>query len=113
MPHYVKNSELLTEIKISKDQGKLTDRAVKMLVLIATESNKRLSYKDEMDREDCISTAILDLLLYWDRFKPELSTNAFAFYSQVAKHGFAKAWKKLHHPDKGQTLSISDNNIYL
>lgn len=113
MPHYVKNSELLEEIKKSKAQGKLTPAAVDMLRKIAEESNKKLKYKDPMDKEDCISTAILDLLLYWDRFDPSYSTNAFAFYSQIAKHGFAKGWKKLHHPDKGQTLSLSQDNVYL
>jgi len=113
MPHYVKNKDLLVEILISKEQGKLTDTAVNMLILIANESNKNLRYKDPMDKEDCISAALEDLIKYWDRFNPEKSTNAFAFYSQIAKHGFAKGFKKLHHPDKGQTLSISEDNIYL
>lgn len=84
-----------------------------MLILIANESNKKLKYKDPMDREDCISGAIEDLMRYWDRFNPAKSTNAFAFYSQMAKHGFAKTWKKLHPPDKGQTLSISQDNVFL
>jgi len=113
MPHYVKNKDLLSEILISKEQNKLTDTAVNMFILIATESNKNLRYKDPMDKEDCISAALEDLIKYWDRFNPEKSTNAFAFYSQIAKHGFAKGWKKLHHPDKGTTLSLSEDNIYL
>lgn len=113
MPHYVKNKDLLREVLISKEQNQLTATAVDMFIKIATESNKNLRYKDPMDKEDCISAAIEDLLKYWDRFNPEKSTNAFAFYSQIAKHGFAKGWKKLHHPDKGQTLSLSEDNIYL
>jgi hypothetical protein len=113
MPHYVKNKDLLAEIIISKAQNKLTPTAVNMFILIATESNKNLPYKDLMDKEDCISAAIEDLLRYWDRFKPEISTNAFAFYTQIAKHGFAKGWKRLHHPDKGVTLSLSEENAYL
>jgi len=113
MPHYVKNKDLLSEILISKEQGKLTDTAVSMFILIATESNKNLHYEYPMDKEDCISAALEDLIKYWDRFNPEKSTNAFAFYSQIAKHGFAKGWKRLHHPDKGPTLSISEDSIYL
>jgi DNA-directed RNA polymerase specialized sigma subunit len=107
MPHYVKNSDLLKEIVLSKQNGKLTDRAVEMFILIANESNKKLKYKDPMDREDCISAGIEDLIRYWDRFDPERSTNAFAFYSQICKHGFAKGWKKLHNPEMGQMLSMS------
>jgi len=112
MPHYVKNSDLLKEVITSKENGKLTDRAVGMFILIATESNKKLKYKDPMDREDCISAALEDLIRYWDRFDPAKSSNAFAFFSQIAKHGFAKGWKKLHNPEMGQMLSISSDNVY-
>jgi DNA-directed RNA polymerase specialized sigma subunit len=112
MPYYVKNSELLKEVISSKENGKLSDRAVAMFILIATESNKKLKYKDPMDREDCISAALEDLIRYWDRFDPAKSNNAFAFFSQIAKHGFAKGWKKLHNPEMGQMLSISADNIY-
>lgn len=107
MPHYVKNSDLLAEVIKSKEQGKLTPTCVDMFIKIATESNKRLKYKDEMDREDCISGAIEDLLRYWNRFDPNLSTNAFAFFSQIAKHGFAKSWKKLRPPNM-EKVSIND-----
>lgn len=112
MPYYVKNSDLLKEVVSSKENGKLSDRLVQMFILIATESNKKLKYKDPMDREDCISAALEDLIRYWDRFDPAKSTNAFAFFSQIAKHGFAKGWKKLHNPEMGQMLSISDENVY-
>lgn len=112
MPHYVKNADLLKEIIACKAEKKLSPKAVEMFILIATESNKKLKYKDPMDREDCISAALEDLIKYWDRFNPEKSTNAFAFYSQIVKHGFAKGWKKLHNPDMGQILSISQDGIY-
>lgn len=112
MPIYLKNSDLLKEVIQSKANGKLTPKAVDMFILLATESNKKLKYKDPMDREDCISAGIEDLIRYWDRFDPARSTNAFAFFSQIAKHGFAKGWKKLHNPEMGQMLSISQEGIY-
>ena len=113
MPHYIKNKDLVNEIIKSKEHNELTPAAVEMFILIATESNKKLKYKNPMDREDCISAALEDLLRYWDRFDPERSNNAFAYYSQMAKHGFAKGYKKLHHSDHGQPLSLSEDNIYL
>lgn len=113
MPYYVKNKDLLQEVIKSKEQGYLTPSAIDMFKLIAEESNKKLRYRDPMDREDCISGAMEDLLKYWNRFNPEISTNAFSFYTQIAKNGFAKVWKKLHPPDKGHTLSLSDDNVYL
>lgn len=112
MAVYVKNADLLREIIESKKQGKLTPKAVEMFIKIANESSKKLKYKDPMDREDCISSAIEDLLKYWKRFDPEKSLNAFAYFSQITKHGFAKGWKKLHHPEAGQMVSISHDGIY-
>lgn len=112
MPHYLKNKDLILEVMRSKEEGRLTNRAVDMFRKIAKESNKNLSYKDPMDKEDCISAALEDMIKYWDRFDPSVSTNAFAFYSQMAKNGFAKGWKKLHHPKK-QMMSISDGNTFL
>lgn len=110
--HYVKNSDLLKEIIVSKEKGSLTPKALDMLMRIANESNKRLRYKNPLDKEDCISGAIEDLLRYWDRFDPAKSNNPFAFYSQMAKHGFGKVWKKLHPEGFDNTLSLSQDNVY-
>jgi len=112
MPHYVKNSELLQELIKSKEQDKLTERCIEMTILIAHESSKKLKYKDPMDREDCISGAIMDVLLYWRSFNPQKSTNAFSYITQMCKNGMGKAWKKLHHPDAGQQISLSSENIF-
>lgn len=108
MPHYVKNKELLPEIIKCKELGELTPRAVEMLILIAENSNRKLSYEYDKDKEDCISGAIEDMLRYWDRFNPEKSTNAFSFYTQMAKNGFAKTWKKLY---KKKTMSLSTDGV--
>lgn len=112
MAVYVKNADLLREIIESKKQGQLTPKAVDMFILIANKSSEKLKYKDPMDREDCISAALEDLLKYWKRFDPEKSLNAFAYFTQITKHGFAKGWKKLHHPEAGQMVSISHDGIY-
>ena len=112
MAVYLKNSDLLKEVILCKAQGKLTDTAVQMFIMLAKKTSERLKYKNPKDREDCISSALEDLLRYWDRFDPNKSNNAFAFYTQITKNGFAKGWKKLHNPDIGQFISISDDSVY-
>lgn len=112
MAIYLKNADLLEEIRRSKQQGKLTDKAVRMFILLANKSSEKLKYKNPDDREDCISSAIEDLLRYWDRFDETKSTNAFAFYTQISKNGFAKGWKKLYNPEIGVPISISNDSIY-
>lgn len=108
MAKYLNNKDLLHQIIVSKEQCKLTPIAVDMLWKLVKESSKKLKYKDPQDREDCMSAAMLDLLRYWDRFDPAKSTNAFAFFTQVAKNGFAKGWNELN-PIKSSAKIPIDN----
>lgn len=112
MAIYLKNADLLEEVRKSKAQGKLTNRLVQMFILLSHKCSERLKYKNPNDREDCISSAQEDLLRYWDRFDESKSTNAFAFYTQISKNGFAKGWKKLYNPEMGVPISISNDSIY-
>jgi len=109
--YYVSNPALLQEMIISKERGKLTDNAVKMIVLIATNLSKKLKYENPEDREDCIEFAILDCLQYWQNFNPERSKNPFAYFTSVISNGYAKGWRKLgyHNFPKRIMTSLSSN----
>jgi hypothetical protein len=117
--HYVTNKTLVPEIIKSKEKGELTREAIAMLMNIAERAIRKLHYKDPEDRRDCLAFAQMDLIKYWDRFDPEKGSNAFAYYTQIAKKGYAKGWNKLH-PKKykgtiritGSSSSESDTGIY-
>ncbi len=119
MANYVKNTDLVKEIIESKKNDKLTPAAVEMFVMIAEGISKKLKYKDPMDREDCIAGSIEDLLKYWRGFDPDRAIsvgkipNAFSYFTQIAKHGAGKSFKRLHHPEAGQMLSLSQNGFNL
>lgn len=106
MAQYVKPKELYDEICISLEQKKLTPKAQNMLILIAERANQKLPYTNPLDREDCIGFAIYDLMKYWDRFDPVKNKNAFSYYTQIAKNGYAKGWHKLHPGKYKGTLSL-------
>jgi DNA-directed RNA polymerase specialized sigma subunit len=106
MAAYVDNKELYAEISYCIEQKKLTKKAQDMLILIAERANNKLTYTTQQDKEDCIQFALLDLFKYWDRFKPEKTTNAFSYYTQIAKNGYAKGWNKLHPGKYKGTLSL-------
>ena len=113
MPNYLKNSDLLREILLSKEQDKLTDNAVRYLQRMVKECTKVMRYKEEADKEDCMAFAMLDLISYWNRFDPNKTNNAFAFFTQVIKNGLAKGWKKIHNVKSTQMIRISEvNGIY-
>jgi len=107
MAKYVSNKELLLAIISSKEKGVLTPEALIMLDKMVKEISKVFKYKLEEDREDCQAFAMEDVIRYWDRFNPEKSNNAFAFYTQMIKNGFAKGWRKLHPIKSSQMVSIS------
>jgi hypothetical protein len=113
---YVKNSDLLIAVTDSKKKGRLTKETLEMFDLMIEGISKKMAYRDPEDRQDCMAFAMEDLIKYWNRFDPEKSNNPFAYFTQIAKHGFAKGWKKLHPPKNPKTIPFShitgDDNNY-
>jgi DNA-directed RNA polymerase specialized sigma subunit len=113
MAQYVNNKDLYQEICKSKDQEELTSEALVLLTRMINEISKIFKYKMEEDREDCQAFAMEDVIKYWNRFDPEKSTNAFAFYTQMIKNGFAKGWRRLYPIKSSLKVSISrEHGIY-
>tara|TARA_Y100000389_G_scaffold196351_1_gene229154 strand:+ start:1367 stop:1723 length:357 start_codon:yes stop_codon:yes gene_type:complete len=110
---YLNNGDLLQEIVKSQEQDELTPKALKMLMMLAERSSAKLTYRNPEDRKDCIACAYMDLYRYWRNFNPEKSNNAFAYFTEIAKRGFAKGWNKLHPKKYGGTISMnSGDGIY-
>ena len=111
---HVKNCDLRNEIIKSKAQDKLTTEALEMLILMSKKFSTKLNYIYSEDREDCISFAVMDCFQYWRGYDPEKSQNAFAYFTQIIKNGFAKGWRKLGYGNfpKSKKISISHSNIY-
>jgi len=103
--NYLNNRDFYTAICESKDQDKLTRDAEKMLILLAEKAINRLRFVNDDDRADCLQFAILDLLKYWRNFNPKY-TNAFAYFTEIAKRGYAKGWNKLHPLKYKGTISL-------
>lgn len=113
MANYVKNADLRKAIIESKEKDELTIEAIEMLTLMANRYANKLSYALEDDKHDCISFAIFDCYLYWRSYDHEKYNNAFAYFTQIIKNGFAKGWRRLYgNMPKSKKISISSNNIY-
>lgn len=109
--NYLNNKDLHTAMSESKDLGKLTPTAEKMLILLAERAINRMSYVNNDDRQDCLQFAILDLLKYWRNFNPDYP-NAFAYFTEIAKRGYAKGWNKIHPIKYKGTISIDSTSSY-
>ncbi len=121
--HYINNKEFTADIIECKKNGELSDFSVKCFISLANRAVDRLYFKDYRDREDCIQSAILDCLKYWKSFDETkmVSPNAFAYFTQICKNGYAKEWKKIHKKtglDADDTLefisisSTGENSVY-
>jgi len=111
--HHVKNADLRNEIVKCKENDELSREAIDMFILMANKFSNKLQYIYPEDKEDCISFAIMDCYLYWRGYNPEKSQNAFAYFTQIIKNGFAKGWRKLYgNMPKSKKVSVSSNRIY-
>ena len=107
--NYLNNRDLYDQMVLSKDQDELTKEAEKMLILIAERAINKMTYVSEDDRLDCLQFAILDLLKYWRNFNPKYP-NAFAYFTEIAKRGYAKGWNKIHPKKYKGTLSLGSHS---
>jgi hypothetical protein len=104
--NYLNNKDLHDAMSESKELDKLTPTAEKMLILLAERAINRMSYVNKDDRDDCLQFAMLDLLKYWRGFNP-VYPNAFAYFTEIAKRGYAKGWNKIHPQKYKGTISMS------
>jgi hypothetical protein len=102
---YLNNKDLYDEIVKSKEQDRLTPTAEKMLMLLAERAITKMKYVSLDDKKDCLAFAMLDLLKYWRGFNPKYK-NAFAYFTEIAKKGYAKGWNKLYPKKYDGTISI-------
>lgn len=107
--NYLNNKDLHNAMSESKELGKLTKTAENMLILLAERAINRMSYVNPDDRQDCLQFALLDLLKYWKNFNPEYP-NAFAYFTEIAKRGYAKGWNKIHPQKYKGTISIDSSS---
>jgi len=105
---YLSNDDLYKEIIKSKAQDKLTDEAIKMLILMCKKINLKFRYENEMDREDVLQFSYLRILQVWKNFDETRYTNTFSYYTEIIKRAHAFEFNFLNKYNK----NISINNYY-
>lgn len=117
MANYIDSKEFLEEILNSKNIGNLTPKALNMIILMTNRMSTALKWKNSMDKQDCISFAISDVLMYWKNFdENHPKSNAFSYFSQLIKNGFAKGMH-VCHPEIRKNVKLinfsqQSDNIY-
>jgi DNA-directed RNA polymerase specialized sigma24 family protein len=101
--HYVSNSDLLAEVIKFKDEGKMSEDLGKMLLMISTHYSTKSNFSGYTWKQDMISESVFTCVKYLKNFKPEKSTNAFAYVTQIIKNSF-----KLYITDQKKHSKIKD-----
>jgi len=112
--NYIDPKEFRNEIVECLKTGALSRKATDLFVLLANRANRKMPYSDPRDKEDCIMSALYDLCKYWRNFNPQISNNAFAYFTQMAKNGYAKEFKRIHKHNV-ETISLDqtgESEIY-
>ncbi len=86
--YYVTNEDLLQEIILFKQEGRMSEKLGKMLLQVATHYSSKSNFSGYTWKQDMISEAVLTCVKYLKNFKPEKSTNAFAYVTQIIKNSF-------------------------
>lgn len=96
---YLKNKDLYKEIIVSKELGRLTPTAQKMLFTLGKKMITKFSYTNPQDREDCLSEGLYQMYKNWPSFDENKTDNAFAYFSEIFKRGVAQGYKGLYKKD--------------
>ena len=102
-----KHGLLSTETGYQHIAGELSEKAIEYFIILANRAILKLRFSNPLDKEDCIQAALLDLIRYWKNFNEDKSNNAFAYFTQIAKNGYAKEYKKIYkHIGKGDKIEF-------
>lgn len=86
--NYLNNPDLLAQVVISKQNGKMSDILAHMLMLLCLRYATKPGYAGYTYNDDMQGYALMMLCRTWHKFDPEKSDNPFAFYTQCIKHSF-------------------------
>jgi DNA-directed RNA polymerase specialized sigma subunit len=92
--NYLNNADLLAETIKSKELDKMTDKLAKMLVTLVARYGRKSNFSGYTYNDDMQGYASMSLVKTWRAFKPEKSTNAFAFFTQCVKNSFIQFLKQ-------------------
>jgi len=119
--HYINNKQFTQEILRCKygllneetgyqhKKGELSPKAVEFFMILVNRAILKLKFSNPLDKEDLIQSALFDLVKYWQNFDETRSNNAFSYFTQIAKNGYAKEYKRIHHKtgvDKTERIEI-------
>ena len=103
--HYVDNERFLAEILEYKKQvvhakendlikPRVSEYIGKCIYLIAENLSRKPRFMNYSFRDELVSDAIENCFLYFDNFNPDISSNPFAYFTQIIYYAFLRRIQK-------------------
>lgn len=110
--HYVRNADLLPAVIEAKTEGKITDKLIRMIQLIAERYSRKSWFIGYSFREDMVSSAVENLCKNALKFNHEKYANPFAFYTTAIHNSFLQfmADEKKHRNIRDKLLMDAGSN---
>lgn len=86
--HYVRNADLLPAVIEAKKLGKVTDKLIQMIWMIAERYSHKHNFVGYSFREDMVASAVMNLCNTALKFNPEKSQNPFSYYTTSIHNSF-------------------------
>ena len=107
MAIYLTSEKLTKHYNESKELGRCNNELLQCFQLIAENFIKTFKADVEsMDTRSCISYAVTEAWIKWDKYNPEKSKNIFAFYTEIISNDLKVYYNYLTRPNK-RNVSIS------
>lgn len=86
--NYLNNADILKQVKLSKEQGRMNNELAKMLMLLCQKYATKGSLAGYSYNEDMQAFALMSLCKTWATFDSDRGKNPFAYYTQCIKNSF-------------------------
>jgi DNA-directed RNA polymerase specialized sigma24 family protein len=95
---YINNADLMIQLRLSRQNDRMTDELAKMLMMLCERYSKHPDYANIYSyKEDMQAFANLTVVKVWKSFNPDRGNNPFAYFTQVIRHAF---YQYLNHEKK-------------
>lgn len=92
---YIKNKNLLEELRIYKETGERTEELGRMILLLAQRYSDRGSFAGYSWKDDMICEAVLTCIKYMHNFDVDIDNpNPFGYFSRIIHNSFLNYIKK-------------------
>ena len=109
--NYLNNKDLLAEVRISKEQGRMSNNLALMLTMLCNRFGKRANFINYSYLDDMKSYAMMMLVKSWMGCKTDLGSNAFSYYTECIKNSFRQYLNVETRHSKGKNLLLIEHEM--